>query len=93
MDWHDRPPSGDATDVANLVLDVTGYKYDSTTSTYSVTGPYTVAESQYAWAITYLLSSGMVNMNMQQAIAYMSEGVIYEFVYNTLLKVPTIELP
>lgn len=85
--------STDASDAANLVLDVTGYKYDSTTSTYSVTGPYTVAESQNAWVITYLLGSGMVNMTMQQAIAYMSQGVIYEFVYNTLLKVPTIELP
>lgn len=85
--------STDANDAINLVLDVTGYKYDSTTSTYSVTGPYTVPEAQNAWVITYLLGTGMVNMTMQQAIAYMAEGSIYEFVYNTLLKVPTIELP
>jgi len=85
--------STDANDAINLVLDITGYKYDSTTSTYSVTGPYTVPEAQNAWVITYLLGTGMVNMTMQQAIAYMAEGSIYEFVYNTLLKVPTIELP
>lgn len=85
--------STDADDAINLVLDITGYKYDSTTATYSVTGPYTVPEAQYAYVITYLLGTGMVGMTMQHAIAYMGQAAIYEFVYNTLLKVPTIELP
>lgn len=85
--------SGNATDAVNLVLDVTGYAYDSSTSEYSVTGPYTVAEAQNAWVLTYLLGNGVVGMTMQESIAYLNQGNIYNFVYNTLLEVPTIVLP
>jgi hypothetical protein len=85
--------SDNASDAVNLVLDVTGYAYDETTDEYSVTGPYTVAEAQNAWILTYELGNGMVGMTMQESIAWLNQGNIYNFVYNTLLEVPTIVLP
>jgi hypothetical protein len=83
----------DATDAVNLVLDVTGYKYDSTTGQDTVTGPYTVPEAQNAWILTYMLGHAMVGKTMQGSIGYLNGGDVYNFVYNTLLKAPTIVLP
>lgn len=85
--------STNATDAVNLVLDVTGYAYDSSTGAYTATGPYTVTEAQTAWILTYLLGNGITGMTMQESIAYLNQGNVYNFVYNTLLEVPTIVLP
>jgi hypothetical protein len=82
-----------ASDAVNLVLDVTGYGYDSTTGTYTATGPYTVNEAQTAWILTYLLGNGVTGMTMQESIAYLNQGNVYNFVYNTLLEITTIVLP
>jgi hypothetical protein len=84
---------GNADDAVNLVLDVTGYAYNSSTGEYTVTGPYTVPEAQNAWVLTYLLGNALVGLTMQESIAYLNEGKVYNFVYNTLLQVPTIVLP
>lgn len=85
--------STNAGDAVNLVLDVTGYGYDSSTGAYTATGPYTVTEAQTAWILTYLLGNGVTGMTMQESIAYLNQGNVYNFVYNTLLEIPTIVLP